>query len=131
MPSSDIPIRLLVIEDDRAVGDLLRRVFEIDGHAVEIAADTSDALTRASTFRPHVVITDWRLVGAPWEAHDLLALRERAGLVICSGYAPAENEAVALGVPFVRKPFDLDELEDAVARALAEAGGSRTRSASI
>ena len=50
--------RVLVIEDDQEIADVLRRTLRQEGHEVRSAADGEQALTAAAEFMPDVVILD-------------------------------------------------------------------------
>jgi DNA-binding response OmpR family regulator len=57
--------RILVIEDDRSVQKALKRLFESENYAVQIAAD---GITGVEAFRnapPDLVILDLNLPGRP------------------------------------------------------------------
>ena len=44
--------RVLVIEDDRAVQKALKRLFEAEGYAVDVASDGSDGLAKFRAVQP-------------------------------------------------------------------------------
>jgi two-component system response regulator MprA len=50
--------RVLVVEDDEAIADVLRRSLRAEGHEVRSAADGVEALTEAQQFVPDLVILD-------------------------------------------------------------------------
>jgi two-component system response regulator MprA len=50
--------RVLVVEDDEAIADVLRRSLRAEGHEVRSAVDGVEALTEASQFVPDLVILD-------------------------------------------------------------------------
>ena len=45
-------MRVLVVDDDQAVRDSLRRSLEYNGYDVDLAADGAEALARASSSTP-------------------------------------------------------------------------------
>ncbi|MDP3890762.1 response regulator transcription factor [Nocardioides sp.] len=49
---------VLVVDDDRAVRDSLRRSLEFNGYAVSLAADGAEALAGIAGVRPDVVVMD-------------------------------------------------------------------------
>jgi DNA-binding response OmpR family regulator len=55
--------RVLVVEDEVALSDLVRSHLEKEGHTVEQAFDGSQALASAARVRPDLVILDWLLPG--------------------------------------------------------------------
>jgi len=110
--------RILVIEDDVDVADGLQAALEIDGHAVEVAKNGSDGLSRARDFQPEVVLCD---IGLPGMNGYDVARAFRADpdlratvLVALSGYAQAEDIERARGAGFDRhlaKPASIDNLK--------------------
>jgi two-component system, OmpR family, response regulator MprA len=57
VPIAERP-RVLVVDDDQAVRESLRRSLEFNGYAVSLASDGADALARISGANPDVVIMD-------------------------------------------------------------------------
>jgi two-component system, OmpR family, response regulator MprA len=55
---SQAPARVLVVDDDRAVRESLRRSLEFNGYAVALAADGAEALASISGNAPDVVVMD-------------------------------------------------------------------------
>ena len=55
--------RILVVEDEVALSDLLRSHLEKEGHVVEQAFEGKHALAAADRARPDLVILDWMLPG--------------------------------------------------------------------
>jgi two-component system, OmpR family, phosphate regulon response regulator PhoB len=55
--------RLLLVEDDRALADLLMWHFEREGYAIERTADGEEALLLAQERAPDLVILDWMIEG--------------------------------------------------------------------
>ncbi|HYX78338.1 MAG TPA: response regulator, partial [Solirubrobacterales bacterium] len=50
--------RVLVVEDDADIADVLRRTLRQEGHEVRCAADGVEALQAAEAFVPDLVILD-------------------------------------------------------------------------
>jgi len=59
MPDSDnLTGRVLVVEDDEDIADVLRRSLRQEGHEVRTASDGEDALRQAGEFVPDLVVLD-------------------------------------------------------------------------
>lgn len=56
-PASPLP-RVLVVDDDKAVRESLRRSLEFNGYAVVVATDGADALAQIASAAPDVVVMD-------------------------------------------------------------------------
>ncbi|WP_229052972.1 response regulator transcription factor [Aeromicrobium sp. Leaf350] len=51
-------MRILVVDDDRAVRDSIRRSLEFNGYTVEVATDGVDALARTPQVQPDAIVMD-------------------------------------------------------------------------
>ncbi|MFT4187400.1 MAG: response regulator transcription factor [Aeromicrobium sp.] len=51
-------MRILVVDDDRAVRDSIRRSLEFNGYSVEVATDGADALARVPQVQPDAIVMD-------------------------------------------------------------------------
>jgi len=111
--------RLLIVEDDRSVRRLMRRIFE-DGYEVHEAADGQEGLALSRELVPAVVIADQRM--PEMTGVELLArLREElphAVRVLVTGYAdyrPVVEAINAAGIhTYFEKPFHRDDLRTVV-----------------
>jgi DNA-binding response OmpR family regulator len=109
--------RVLVIEDEPSISQLLRIVLENDGHEVLVADDGSRGLATATRRSPEVIILDVMMPFMDGFA-VLEALREdeRTVTIPVVMLSAIQKEAVEercyrLGAQaFVRKPFDPDIL---------------------
>jgi DNA-binding response OmpR family regulator len=54
---------ILIVEDEKALSDLVRSHLEKEGHTIEQAFDGGQALAAADQARPDLVILDWMLPG--------------------------------------------------------------------
>lgn len=110
---------VLIVEDDRAVRLLLRRIFE-DAYDVHEAVDGEEGLIRALDLLPTVVIADQRMPGMT--GVELLSrLRTelpRAVRVLVSGYSdygPVVDAVNAASVhTYFEKPFHRDDIRTVV-----------------
>ncbi|MDQ3434884.1 MAG: response regulator, partial [Actinomycetota bacterium] len=50
--------RVLVVEDDRDIADVLRRSLGMEGYEVRLAGDGEEALAGAADFSPDAVVLD-------------------------------------------------------------------------
>ena len=106
--------RILVIEDERDLNDLIARQLRQEGHEVSQAYDGPDGLVAATTGAPDLVLLDWMLPGL-----DGLAIarkiRERQLVPILMLTARGEEADIVLGLEvgaddYLTKPFRMREL---------------------
>ena len=57
------PWRILVVDDDENVTNMLRRALSFDGYAVATAGDGTDALKKTLEFGPDLVVLDIMMPG--------------------------------------------------------------------
>ena len=120
---SDIPYRILVVDDEERLRQVCRRVLEPLGHLVSEAADGRQGLEAVERENPDLVLVDLMMplmdgmefLGAAREKHPDLTF------VVITGYATLEKavEAMKQGADdFLAKPFKPQELRLVVERVL-------------
>lgn len=110
-----MPTRLLVVDDDRAVRESLRRALTLEGYEVELAVDGADGLAHVAGSSPDAVVLD-------------VAMPEFDGLAMCRELRRAGNRVPVLMLTaresvsdrvsgldagaddYLAKPFALEEL---------------------
>ena len=111
--------RVLVVDDERSIREILSDLLATDGHLVDTAADGSEALEVIHGWRPDVVLLDMLMpeVGA-W---DFLARYNRDSMcrglpvAILSTTATAGGALEEAGVSAViSNPFDVEDLLETV-----------------
>jgi CheY-like chemotaxis protein len=129
VPEADSSVRalILVVERNPAVQKLESFLLKEAGFRVEFANDGQEALDRARTNQPYLLVTEI-LVPKVDGLTLCRRLREdpttRAILVVVFSHLDAEDRAIEAGADaFLRKPFDPDRLIEIVRRLI----GSRQR----
>ena len=56
-------MRILVVDDDSRIRDVLRRQLSYEGYQVELAGDSREAFARVADNPPDLVVLDWMLPG--------------------------------------------------------------------
>jgi signal transduction histidine kinase/CheY-like chemotaxis protein len=118
-------LRILLVEDERAVRELLVVQLESLGHSVVDAATPARAceLYEPSADDFDVVVTDVVMPGMDgWRLTTLLrALNPDLPVVLMSGYTDGAVDMLEVGgaTAFMQKPFDIDELAENI-RAVVE-----------
>jgi len=108
-------IRVLVVDDELFVGELLKEYLSIIGYAVTAVSTGEDALFCVQQSPPHIVILDIRMPGMGG-MEVLKAIKEKnsaIGVIMLSAYGDPEtvNEALRLGADhYLQKPMNLKHL---------------------
>ncbi len=121
-------MRLLVVDDDRGLRDVLRRALSLSGYDVVQAENGSDALSQVSTAVPDAVVLD---VGLPdIDGLEVCRLLRREGnrvpvLMLTARDAVSDRiDGLDAGADdYLVKPFDIDELRARIRALLRRAGG--------
>jgi two-component system response regulator AtoC len=118
--------RVLIVDDDASARDWLAAFMRSRGLAPVCAASGEEALDELRRSAPDVVTLDLVLPGMDGLAtlRALKALAPRVPVIVLSGVAATQAivEALRFGAAdFLRKPFEVEELEIALDKALARA----------
>src|SRR6516225_1566213 len=121
--------RILLVDDDEAILDSLRRALELEGYAVRTAVDGAGALTSVAEDEPDAVLLD---IGLPDLNGRVVAARMRAGglatpILVLSALDQVDDRVAGLEAgadDYLVKPFAMDELV-ARLRALLRRAGPR------
>ncbi len=123
MTQTNDPVRILLVDDDRDLLQLISMRLQSAGYAVTAVASGEAALVSLAVSRPRLVITDLRMEGMDGLAlYDEIRRQSHAIPVIiltAHGTIPEAVAATRKGVfGFLTKPFDGKALLDTVADAL-------------
>jgi DNA-binding NtrC family response regulator len=117
--------RLLLIDDDPGVSEVLGMLLEREGYQLERAGEVKSGLERARARDFDLVITDLRLPDGTGldVVKTLRAARPELPVIMITSYSSMESAIAALrggAVDYIIKPFDNEELLHSIARALNE-----------
>jgi CheY-like chemotaxis protein len=122
--------RILVIEDDPILRDLMAEWLTAAGSRVALAADGGAGIRVARTFRPALVVTDINMPGVGGAAVIAEMARNHPGVPVIaisahfrSEFGMAAETATALGATrTLSKPFRRAEMIGAVSELVGPAG---------
>ena len=112
---------ILIVEDENIIRSALRRLLERNQYQVSEAGSVQEAQERFSIPSFDLIVSDLRLPGAP--GTELIKLGEGRPVLIMTSYASLRSavDSMKMGaVDYIAKPFDHDEMLQAVARILRD-----------
>ena len=119
--------KVLVVDDDRAFCDVLRKVFEEMGHAAVVVFDGVEALERTEGEGFDLIVSDWKMPRmSGTELCETLKERKTTQdipviLIGASSIDHWETEAYNAGaIDYLTKPVNLADLQVRISKALAE-----------
>src|SRR5215475_7539903 len=126
------PIRVLVVDDEPSLAELLASVLRYEGWEIRTAGDGASAVRTAREFRPDAVVLDIML--PDFDGMEVLR-RVRAELPhVCVLFLTARDAVedrvagiTAGGDDYVTKPFSLEEVLARLRGLLRRAGITRAR----
>ena len=115
---------VLVVDDDAGVRRFLVDSLEALGYRVEEAADGPSGLAALDGAEPDVLLVDFAMPGMNGAevAREARARRPDLPVVFATGYSDTQmiEDVAGPGAAVLRKPFGVDDLQAALAAALAE-----------
>jgi two-component system response regulator MprA len=121
-------VKILVVDDERAVRESLRRALELEGYEIELAADGREALERLEAeSQPDVLVLDVLMPGV--DGLEVCRRLRRAGsrlpVLMLTARDAVENRVAGLDAgadDYVTKPFALEELLARIRALLRRSG---------
>ena len=115
--------RILIVDDEANVCRMLTTAFSLQGHETHSACDGEAGLTLFNETQPDVVLMDIRMpiMDGIEALKRMRTCQPRIPVILMTAYAEVETAVEALrsgAFDYVIKPFDLDELNLVIQRAL-------------
>lgn len=116
-------IKILCVDDEPGICDILKKIFSPMGFTVLIATNGSDALTIVKREKPKIIFLDIRMLGMS----GLEVLKEikkldastKVIMVTVLDEEKTKKEAITLGADeFITKPFTTDYLEEVLRKEI-------------
>jgi CheY-like chemotaxis protein len=124
MEASDRPVRVLVVEDDQEIAQVLQRSLRMEGYDVKLTNDGARALDETQAFLPDLIVLDLGLPGLDGFGAAATIRSERdVPIVALTGHSAPDvlqRAADAGAESYVLKPFSEDGLINAIREALAK-----------
>ena len=119
------PVRILVVDDEEQIAQLLSGVLRGEGHEAEYVTDGEAALGRLKKQSYDLLVTDLRMpkMNGMRLIEQAKALDPDVDTLIMTAYASADTAVDALrqGVSdYLSKPFGVDQVKEAIGKCLEE-----------
>jgi len=113
---SEEPNRILVVDDEEMIRDLLRETFQRKGYAVETVDKGNDALKKIDSEKYDLLVSDIRLpdVSGMKILTEAKKKRPDLGIIMITAYGSIKNAVKAMkqgAFDYITKPFELEEIE--------------------
>ena len=120
--------RILVVDDEPNITELVSMALRYEGFEVDVAADGRTALTKAQTFRPHLMVLDVMLpdLDGFGVLRRIRADGQPVSVVFLTARDATEDKVNGLtlgGDDYVTKPFSVEELVARVRAVLRRTNG--------
>ncbi|MFK4065700.1 response regulator transcription factor [Streptomyces sp. NPDC029674] len=108
-------LRILIVDDEPAVREALRRSLAFEGYGTEVAVDGADALEKAAVYRPDLVVLDIQMprMDGLTAARRLRATGSLTPILMLTARDTVGDRVTGLDAgadDYLVKPFELDEL---------------------
>lgn len=117
--------KLLVVDDEAKMQDILKTAFEDIAYAVSTASSVSEALKKFKEDAADLVITDMKMPRASGMelVRSIKKISPRTPVIVLTAYGTVSSAVDAMkegAYHYILKPVNLDELKIVVERALSE-----------
>ena len=108
--------RILVVDDEIVICDVLKEFLTLKGHEVHTALNGQAAIAKVKMERPHIVLLDILMPGMRGlkVLKDIKRLDPRLAVIMITGVMNKDvaKKAIALGAyDYITKPVDFEYLE--------------------
>jgi DNA-binding NtrC family response regulator len=125
------PVKILIVDDDKAILEYMQTLLEKDGFTVKTMADPAQVEDELRVGGYHLVILD--LMMPKMDGIETLKRIRKidtdVAVVIYTGYPNVETAIAAMkleAVDYLKKPFNVDEFREVLDRVMRKKGLART-----
>ncbi len=131
MPIEVPSVRILIVDDDKAICDYMQTLLEKDGFVVKTLSDPTLVEDEVRSGDYHVMILD--LMMPKLDGIEVLkrvrAVDSDIAVVIFTAHPNLDSAVASMkldAVDYLKKPFNVDEFRDVLARVMKKKGLART-----
>lgn len=124
-------VKILIVDDDRAICDYMQTLIESEGYAVKTLSDATLIDDEVKNGGYHLIILDLMMPKMDG-IETLKRIRKIDGdvaVVIYTGYPNLETAVASMkldAVDYLKKPFNVDEFHEVLDRVMRKKGLART-----
>ncbi|MDF3066055.1 MAG: cheY [Polyangiaceae bacterium] len=131
MPIEVPSVRILIVDDDKAICDFMQSLLEKDGFVVKTLSDPTLVEDEVRAGDYHVLILD--LMMPKLDGIEVLkrirAVDSDIAVVIFTAHPNLDSAVASMkldAVDYIKKPFNVDEFRDVLSRVMKKKGLART-----
>ena len=124
-------VKILIVDDDRAICEYMQTLLERDGYAVKTMSDPTTIEEEVKNGGYHLIILD--LMMPKLDGIEVLRrirkIDNDLAVVIFTGYPNLESAVASMkldAVDYIKKPFNVDEFREVLSRVMRKKGLSRS-----
>ncbi len=123
-------VKVLLIEDDRNISELLQLYLEKEGYAVATAADGRQGLEQFHTFHPDLVLLDVMMpVMNGWDTCRAIRAESQVPIIMLTAKSETDDKVMGLKAGadgYITKPFEMKEVLARMEAILRRTTSART-----
>ena len=127
--------KILVVEDDGNIADLIRIYLEKDGFEVKIAGDGGSAIQMYREYAPNLVLLDVMLpVMDGWLVCSMIRKTDKTPIIMLTAKEETDDKVHGLELgadDYITKPFEVKELLARIHAVLRRTGGEEEHKGQI
>ncbi|MCA9595344.1 MAG: response regulator [Myxococcales bacterium] len=131
MPIEVPAVRILIVDDDRAICDYMQTLLEKDGFVVKTKSDPTAVEDEVRQGSYHVIILD--LMMPKLDGIEVLkrirSFDSDVAVIIFTAHPNLDTAVASMkldAVDYIKKPFNVDEFREVLARVMKKKGLART-----
>src|SRR5207237_5635868 len=124
-------IKILIVDDDRAICEYMQTLLERDGYAVKTLSDPTTIDDEVKNGGYHLIILDLMMpkLDGIEALKKIRKIDSDVAVVIFTGYPNLETAVASMkldAVDYIKKPFNVDEFREVLDRVMRKKGLART-----
>ena len=124
-------VKILIVDDDRAICDYMQTLLERDGFQVKTLSDPTTIDDEVKNGGYHLIVLDLMMpkLDGIEALKRIRKIDTDVAVVIFTGYPNLETAVMSMkldAVDYIKKPFNVDEFREVLSRVMRKKGLART-----